>query len=159
VSYLRNVILMIPKYYPKEFAPPPAFVHFPPYTIALSTPPIVGEYPPIPIPEQFITANANIDSYMQSHRRKMMRRAANRKSAQLSRARKKVNSTVFFPFFSKILNFASLVGALGRTQNREPAITKTCRFIRFPARNYFFSDYFGKNHLHFGQSPKFHSCE
>jgi hypothetical protein len=142
VSYLRNVILMIPKYFPKEFIPPPAFVHFPPYTIALSTPPIVGEYPPIPIPEQFITANANIDSYMQSHRRKMMRRAANRKSAQLSRARKKVNSTAtpFFPFF-KILNFTtSLAGALGRTQNREPAITKTSGCVRFSARNYFFSD-------------------
>ena len=31
-----------------------------------------------------------IDSALQVHRRKMLRRAANRKSAQLSRARKKV---------------------------------------------------------------------
>jgi hypothetical protein len=34
--------------------------------------------------------NPNIDSLLQVHRRKMQRRAANRRSAQLSRARKKV---------------------------------------------------------------------
>lgn len=34
--------------------------------------------------------HSNIDSLLQIHRRKMLRRAANRKSAQLSRARKKV---------------------------------------------------------------------
>lgn len=34
--------------------------------------------------------HSNIDSILQVHRRKMLRRAANRKSAQLSRARKKV---------------------------------------------------------------------
>jgi hypothetical protein len=37
-----------------------------------------------------ISSNANIDAILQVHRRKMSRRAANRKSAQLSRARKKV---------------------------------------------------------------------
>ncbi len=37
-----------------------------------------------------IPPNANIESILQVHRRKMLRRAANRKSAQLSRARKKV---------------------------------------------------------------------
>ena len=37
-----------------------------------------------------IPPNANIESILQVHRRKMLRRAANRRSAQLSRARKKV---------------------------------------------------------------------
>lgn len=37
-----------------------------------------------------IPPNANIDAILQVHRRKMLRRAANRRSAQLSRARKKV---------------------------------------------------------------------
>lgn len=36
-------------------------------------------------------SNANLDAILNSHRRKMLRRAANRRSAQLSRARKKVN--------------------------------------------------------------------
>lgn len=39
-----------------------------------------------------ITPNANIESILQVHRRKMLRRAANRRSAQLSRARKKASS-------------------------------------------------------------------
>ena len=34
--------------------------------------------------------STSMDSLLQVHRRKMMRRAANRRSAQLSRARKKV---------------------------------------------------------------------
>jgi len=38
-----------------------------------------------------ITPNANIESILQVHRRKMLRRAANRRSAQLSRARKKAH--------------------------------------------------------------------
>lgn len=37
-----------------------------------------------------IQANTSIDSLLHVHRRKLQRRAANRKSAQLSRARKKV---------------------------------------------------------------------
>ncbi len=37
-----------------------------------------------------LQANANMDSLLHVHRRKLQRRAANRKSAQLSRARKKV---------------------------------------------------------------------
>jgi hypothetical protein len=37
-----------------------------------------------------IQAQNDIDSLLQVHRRKMLRRAANRRSAQLSRARKKV---------------------------------------------------------------------
>lgn len=36
------------------------------------------------------TSSSNIDSLLHVHRRKLQRRAANRKSAQLSRARKKV---------------------------------------------------------------------
>jgi len=38
--------------------------------------------------------HSNIDSLLQVHRRKMLRRAANRKSAQLSRARKKVDDSI-----------------------------------------------------------------
>lgn len=38
-----------------------------------------------------IQANTGIDSLLHVHRRKLQRRAANRKSAQLSRARKKVS--------------------------------------------------------------------
>lgn len=37
-----------------------------------------------------VAANGDVDSLLQNHRRKMLRRAANRRSAQLSRARKKV---------------------------------------------------------------------
>jgi len=39
------------------------------------------------------TAN-DVDSLLQNHRRKMLRRAANRRSAQLSRARKKVKNKI-----------------------------------------------------------------
>lgn len=75
---------MLPKgqfsIYTKE-AYPPQFASF---TIAT----------PIPIPPGGIEvpANTNIETILQAHRRKMMRRAANRRSAQLSRARKKVSS-------------------------------------------------------------------
>lgn len=48
-----------------------------------------------------IAPNANIETILQVHRRKMLRRAANRRSAQLSRARKKVN-TIFTQFSSWI---------------------------------------------------------
>lgn len=41
-------------------------------------------------PTMEIAPNTNIESILQVHRRKMLRRAANRRSAQLSRARKKV---------------------------------------------------------------------
>lgn len=46
-----------------------------------------------------LQANSNIDSLLHVHRRKLQRRAANRKSAQLSRARKKVcyHVTLTFP--------------------------------------------------------------
>ena len=40
-------------------------------------------------------SNSEIDSLLQVHRRKMLRRAANRRSAQLSRARKKVRIFAF----------------------------------------------------------------
>lgn len=44
------------------------------------------------LPENVVMqTNSDIDSLLQVHRRKMLRRAANRRSAQLSRARKKVN--------------------------------------------------------------------
>lgn len=42
------------------------------------------------IPPNQVDKNSNIDSLLHVHRRKLQRRAANRKSAQLSRARKKV---------------------------------------------------------------------
>lgn len=41
-------------------------------------------------PMNVMQANNDIDSLLQIHRRKMIRRAANRRSAQQSRARKKV---------------------------------------------------------------------
>eukprot|EP01032_Pedospumella_encystans_P010218 gene10218-11959_t len=41
--------------------------------------------------QQALQANSNIDSLLHVHRRKLQRRAANRKSAQLSRARKKAH--------------------------------------------------------------------
>eukprot|EP01039_Chlorochromonas_danica_P009032 gene9032-9968_t len=60
-----------------------------------------GEYPGVHHDAQGLLAvshsaleippNANIDAILQVHRRKMLRRAANRRSAQLSRARKKAH--------------------------------------------------------------------
>jgi hypothetical protein len=53
--------------------------------------PVFGDaYGFIP-PSALHTGNRDVDSLPIIHRRKMLRRAANRKSAQLSRARKKVN--------------------------------------------------------------------
>jgi hypothetical protein len=49
-------------------------------------------------PANVMQANTDIESLLQIHRRKMIRRAANRRSAQQSRARKKVKSV------SKIFN-------------------------------------------------------
>lgn len=43
-----------------------------------------------------LQASSNIDSLLHVHRRKLQRRAANRKSAQLSRARKKVLTYLAF---------------------------------------------------------------
>ena len=49
------------------------------------------------LPENVVMqSNSEIDSLLQVHRRKMLRRAANRRSAQLSRARKKVGSVYGF---------------------------------------------------------------
>eukprot|EP01031_Cornospumella_fuschlensis_P026758 gene26758-32334_t len=62
-------------HHPNAHDPPP--IHIP--TLPLAHAPI--ELPP----------NANIDLILQVHRRKMLRRAANRRSAQLSRARKKAH--------------------------------------------------------------------
>jgi len=42
----------------------------------------------------FLLVDNSLDSAIQGHRRKMLRRAANRRSAQLSRARKKVGCTI-----------------------------------------------------------------
>lgn len=42
----------------------------------------------------FLQVDNSLDSAIQGHRRKMLRRAANRRSAQLSRARKKVGCTI-----------------------------------------------------------------
>lgn len=43
------------------------------------------------LPENVVLqGNGEVESALQNHRRKMLRRAANRRSAQLSRARKKV---------------------------------------------------------------------
>ena len=50
------------------------------------------QFAPLPI-SVVMQANTDIDSLLQIHRRKMIRRAANRRSAQQSRARKKVNQS------------------------------------------------------------------
>ena len=55
------------------------------------------QFSPMPI-SVVMQANTDIDSLLQIHRRKMIRRAANRRSAQQSRARKKVR-----PYDSEIL--------------------------------------------------------
>lgn len=49
-----------------------------------------------------LQANSNIDSLLHVHRRKLQRRAANRKSAQLSRARKKVSWRTTLVFSAKL---------------------------------------------------------
>ena len=46
------------------------------------------------------TNSGDVDSLLQNHRRKMLRRAANRRSAQLSRARKKVRRKHSLLFYS-----------------------------------------------------------
>lgn len=46
--------------------------------------------PPPSVLSSPMVTNVNLDSIIQTHRRKILRRAANRRSAQLSRARKKV---------------------------------------------------------------------
>ena len=60
-----------------------------------------GMAPPLPFPflpfvasSAVMQATSDIDSLLQVHRRKMLRRAANRRSAQQSRARKKVTFRV-----------------------------------------------------------------
>jgi hypothetical protein len=47
-------------------------------------------------PANVMQANTDIESLLQIHRRKMIRRAANRRSAQQSRARKKVRVSKIF---------------------------------------------------------------
>mmetsp|Transcript_24792 Transcript_24792/g.53616 ORF Transcript_24792/g.53616 Transcript_24792/m.53616 type:complete len:236 (-) Transcript_24792:1450-2157(-) len=61
----------------------PALGILPDYAVQLK---LAGGNPIVPM-----HINPNIDSLLQVHRRKMQRRAANRRSAQLSRARKKAH--------------------------------------------------------------------
>lgn len=81
---------MIPKIFVKDHGYPHA--SFAPFGIA----PAIARVDFVADPQSLvqtgieISPNANIETILQVHRRKMLRRAANRRSAQLSRARKKV---------------------------------------------------------------------
>ena len=87
---------MLPKLYAKENGYPPIMPTFNP-VVGNVIAGLGGAIPPnfmptnVYIPENVAPyASGDIDSILQNHRRKMLRRAANRRSAQLSRARKKV---------------------------------------------------------------------
>jgi hypothetical protein len=83
---------MIPKLYAKESGYPPTFNSVGNALNGMGGP-IPANFLPsnVYIPETVvIQAGGEMDSLLQNHRRKMLRRAANRRSAQLSRARKKV---------------------------------------------------------------------
>lgn len=90
---------MIPKIFAKEHG----YAPFPPFISA-----VPGLVPPGLVRADFaadpqaIPPNANIETILQNHRRKMLRRAANRRSAQLSRARKKVISAIC-PFLTRLI--------------------------------------------------------
>ena len=89
---------MIPKHYTKECGYPPVF--YPHHGGMAGMPngmpnPLVPAFLPNYIPEHVVVrTNGEMDSLLHNHRRKMLRRAANRRSAQLSRARKKVIHTL-----------------------------------------------------------------
>ena len=89
---------MIPKLLMKGDQGHGAFApHFPPDPSRFA--PIIPQYHV----NQFVPTNvvmqatSDIDSLLQVHRRKMLRRAANRRSAQQSRARKKVKTPTTTP--------------------------------------------------------------
>ena len=82
---------MIPKILVKDHGAYPA--HFPAVPAAVRPPDhhfVGGHHLGFMPANVVIQAQNDIDSLLQVHRRKMLRRAANRRSAQLSRARKKV---------------------------------------------------------------------
>lgn len=82
-----------PPHPPPTLQPHPLTLHHPGLHFASPFPPYpMPAYIPAPMvhPETIMNHNANYENMLQNHRRKMLRRAANRKSAQLSRARKKV---------------------------------------------------------------------
>jgi PAS domain-containing protein len=91
---------MIPNRYAKDqhplhFYPPPHAGQ--PYPTSIFIPPILGmdymeQQKALERAQANMQVNNSIDSLLHVHRRKLQRRAANRKSAQLSRARKKVRS-------------------------------------------------------------------
>ena len=59
--------------------------------LSAMAPPPLFPFLPFVASTAVMQATSDIDSLLQVHRRKMLRRAANRRSAQQSRARKKVN--------------------------------------------------------------------
>jgi hypothetical protein len=99
---------MIPKIYVKDQNYP----HFPSFGISpVMSGMVRADFPSDPqgltSAGVEIVANANIESILQVHRRKMLRRAANRRSAQLSRARKKVYILYFLPILH-LLSFMKI---------------------------------------------------
>lgn len=95
---------MIPKIYVKEHGYP-AFGHFgiAPIPAGMVRTDLLTDGPPMVPNVMEIPPNANIESILQVHRRKMLRRAANRRSAQLSRARKKVTHILSSTYHTLLL--------------------------------------------------------
>lgn len=83
---------MIPGIFGKDSSSPNGGFVYAPLTIpADQLRPNFSESVPSVLTNQ-MAPNVNLDSIIQTHRRKILRRAANRRSAQLSRARKKVSN-------------------------------------------------------------------
>ena len=96
----------LPKIFAKENGYPSAFLNAIPHAgmhngmNGMPNPMAAAGFLPnyIPVPENVVVhTNGEMDSILQNHRRKMLRRAANRRSAQLSRARKKVCFNTLYP--------------------------------------------------------------
>lgn len=112
-----------------------------------------------------LQANSNIDSLLHVHRRKLQRRAANRKSAQLSRARKKVwylwqsLSILIWNWQDTFLYSSTYAGAFRRTEGRKFASSTTCGRTRFTTGTCFLRHYARKHHIYIranGQLPQCH---
>ena len=87
----------------------------------------------------------------QVHGRKMLRRVANRRSAQQSRARKKVCLLRFTRIFSCLHNDSKIFysGSHGWLENRKCAITKTCGHLGFSTRAYILYRHERKHTIYF----------
>lgn len=109
----------------------------------------------------------NADSMLLVHRRKMQRRAANRRSAQLSRARKKVCLLVLIlaalfacyliaPSFPTHHYSSTTIGSLGGAQNRELTAAAHGGRIGLPTRIGVLHHLVGQDHLCIGEDHQLH---